>query len=73
MLVNETNEITYYCSLHHTKKYSTNFVKKNKMKKICLCNGKISHHKNKDKYYLVNLHSEKCDELFKKNMIIIKK
>ena len=64
--VNKTNEITYYCNLHRTTKYSTKIYKKNKKKKIYLCNGKISYHKNKNKYYLVNLHSEKCDELFKK-------
>ena len=38
---NETNEITYYCSLHRTTIYSAQFDKNNKKKKICLCNGKI--------------------------------
>ena len=39
--VNDTNEITYYCSLHRTTKYSTLFDKNNKRKKLVYAMEKL--------------------------------
>ena len=64
--IKETNEITYYCSLHRTTKYSTKYDKNNKKKKISICNCKIIYNKKTNKYSMINNHSKKCDELFKK-------
>ena len=43
--LNKTKLISYYCSLHRTTKFSNEFDKNNKKKKICLCNGKIIYEK----------------------------
>ena len=61
----ETNDITYYCSLHRTIKNSNKFYENNKKKKISLCDGKIIYDKNLDKFYIATLHSVQCDEHFK--------
>ena len=66
--ISETNEITYYCTLHRTIKNSQEFYDNNKKKKINLCDGKIIYNKNIDKFYLANNHSLKCDEFMKKKI-----
>ena len=39
--IEKTDLISYYCSLHRTTKYSNEFDKNNKKKKVCLCTGKL--------------------------------
>ena len=63
--ISETNEITYYCTLHRTIKNNQKFYDNNKKKKINLCDGKIIYNKNIDKFYLANNHSLKCEEFMK--------
>ena len=61
--LNITNLISYYCSLHRTTKFSNEFDKNNKKKKICLCNGKIIYDKKANLYYLSCEHSIKCNNV----------
>ena len=61
--LNNTNLISYYCSLHRTTKFSNEFDKNNKKKKICLCNGKIIYDKKANQYYISCEHSIKCNNL----------
>ena len=63
--ISETNEITYYCTLHRTIKNSQEYYDNNKKKKINLCDSKIIYNKNIDKFYLANNHSLKCEEFMK--------
>ena len=61
--LNITNLISYYCSLHRTTKFSNEFDKNNKKKKICLCNGKIIYDKKANLYYLSCENSIKCNNV----------
>ena len=54
------NIIWYYCKYHRTTKKSNLFTKKNKKKKISLCNGKIKYDKEEKEYYLCIEHSKEC-------------
>ena len=66
--LNITNLISYYCCLHRTTKFSNEFDKNNKKKKICLCNGKIIYDKNENQYYLSCEHLIKCNNLISEKL-----
>ena len=59
------NIIYYYCKYHRTTKKSNLFTKKNKKKKISLCNGKIKYDKEEKEYYMCIEHSKECLQLGK--------